>query len=331
LPTRLQKKNIQARIHKPPGDGTSDRAGTDDGYIGLHDIVSTIRRVIIARMQPPTDDEIRFYHEHGWVVTPAIVPQELLDEAAYGAQRLYAGERDRRLLLSAGYLDWTEQDGPLLRLNDYASLQVDEIRRLVVYPLLGLWASRLMAADVVRLFHDQLIFKPGNAPATATAVGWHTDRSYWMTCTSDRMLTAWIPFQDCTEEMGSLTFLDGSHRWENMDQLREFHRQDPTTIESGLPSAEAEKIPMLLERGQVSFHHCRAVHGSRPNRSNLDRLALAVHCQDGENRYRRYTLTDGKPALHVNDVLCRRNEQGFPDYTDPDVCMVLWPPANDPA
>ena len=93
-------------------------------------------------------------------------------------------------------------------------------------------------------------------------------------------------------------------------------------IKSG--STPMEKIPMLLKRGQVSFHHAKTIHGSLTNNSDNLRIALAVHLQPGHNRHKPTTDAKGKPVLHINDVLCRRDDGGDPDYSDPDICPLLW-------
>ena len=76
--------------------------------------------------------------------------------------------------------------------------------------------------------------------------------------------------------------------------------------------------PTRMRRGQVSFHHCRTVHGSGPNHAAGPRRSLAIHLQPGDNRHRPGT------ASHGNDRLVRRRD-GVPDYTDPQVCPQLWP------
>jgi ectoine hydroxylase-related dioxygenase (phytanoyl-CoA dioxygenase family) len=230
------------------------------------------------------------------------------------------------LLLEAG-TDWTEERGNVLRQNDYVSLQVEELRRLVHHPLLAATAARLARTGEIRLFHDQLILKPPQARPSDTAVGWHTDIAYWKTCSSRNLITAWVPFQPVTEDMGPMLVLDGSHRWEGNDRLEFFHESALDEIAERIRSngATMEPVPMLLERGQVSFHHCRAIHGSRPNTSDRDRAALAIHLQDEANRYLPATDADGKRLSHLNDFLCRKDSDGNPDYRDGEVCPVLWP------
>ena len=271
----------------------------------------------------PTDSDIANFEEHGWVTSPGLLPEDLLDEAAEAVEAYYLGERDHTLPVS-GFLDWRPEHGDGLRLNDYVSLQSDVLRKLVCWPGIGRAAAALLRVDRVRLFHDQLITKPPVDSDTNTAVGWHTDKAYWRTCSSDRMVTAWIPFQDCPESAGPIAVVDGSHKWSYTDWMCTFDIQEFASIEEHL-GRSIHGQPLVLKRGQVSFHHARTVHGSFANRSGGFRTALAVHIQDAENTYVRAVGTDGRSVLHINDVLCRPGADGTPDYWDPYICPVLWP------
>lgn len=272
-----------------------------------------------------TEEDIRFYEEHGWWVSPPILSQEELDEAWFGAERYYGGDRDEVLLLEAG-TDWHPGLGDVLRQNDYVSLQVDELRRLVHHRVIARTAAALARSSEVRLYHDQLIYKPPQTAPSAATVGWHTDIAYWKTCSSRNLITAWIPFQTVTAQMGPMTVLDRSHRWTGNDQLEFFHEPDLRVIEERIdPNGETvREVPLLLEAGQVSFHHCRTIHGSKPNTADVPRVALAVHMQDDTNTYAPNVDEQGRRLSHLNDFLCRKGPDGNPDYADPVVCPVLW-------
>lgn len=274
----------------------------------------------------PREADIRFYEEHGWFATERILPDELLEDADYGIERYYAGERDFPLLVDDGYLDWRPGHGNILRLNDYVSLQNRELMALARFPLLAAVAACLARTPTVRLFHDQLLYKPPFEQQDDNVVGWHSDRSYWQTCSSDRMLTVWIPLQDCTVQMGTLRMLDGSHRWPESGSMRSFREQGVEGLEAGLAAADRplHRVDLELKRGQVSFHNALTLHGSGPNLSRQPRIALAVHMQDADNHYRLRHDEQGRPILHINDIACRKNAQGEPDYADPRICPVLW-------
>lgn len=274
----------------------------------------------------PTDDDVAFYDEHGWWISPRILSDDEIDNAAYGAERYYEGERDSPLLVETGR-DWTEADGDVLRQNDYVSLQMEELRELLANPIIAASAARLAGTDEIRLFHDQLIYKPAGAEPATNVVGWHTDISYWKTCSSRSMLTAWIPFQDLTEDMGPLVVLDRSFRWQGNDELKSFHQSDLAALEERIETGgdPMTVVPMVMRKGQVSFHHSRTVHASYPNTSQIPRLAFAVHMQDGGNRFQvAHDPATGKTATHINDILVRKDAEGRPDYRDEEICPLLW-------
>ena len=89
-------------------------------------------------------------------------------------------------------------------------------------------------------------------------------------------------------------------------------------------NAEVVKVPMIIPKGHMSFHHCRTYHGSAANRSPRPRRAISLHLQDGANAYRRFELSTGEVLAYNHDVLVRRLPDGRPDYSDPDFCPVLW-------
>jgi ectoine hydroxylase-related dioxygenase (phytanoyl-CoA dioxygenase family) len=274
----------------------------------------------------PTDAEVAEYRRTGFHVAHGVVPADVLDAAEAGMARFYAGDVDEPFpgRTAWDHTDWHPGDPSALRKNDYASLMVRELAQLVRLPALGAIAARLSGADGIRLWHDQLLYKePAVADGTAN-VGWHTDRQYWQGCTSTEMLTAWVPFHDCDESVGGVTFVEGSHLWQQEGGLDFFDgdlaAQEQRFASGGRP---VRKVTPVLPRGSVTFHHCRTVHGSGPNRSGAPRRSMAIHLQPADNRHRPVG-DDGLPTYHRNDELVRR-AGGVPDYTDPRICPVLHP------
>jgi len=277
------------------------------------------------RLLLPTDDDITFYRQHGWYRSKRVLPDALLDLALTGIQRHFSGERDWILPPTSGFSDWKPGDESGIRNAEVVALQNAEVRSLALHPILGAIAARLTGSSTIRYFADTLVDKPSGLSENESVVGWHTDRAYWGTCTSDNLLTMWIPFQDCTVEMGPLLYVDGSHLWSGTEDLRTFRCKDLQQLERKFADhAPIAKIPMTLLRGEFSVHHCRLIHGSGPNTSGKQRLAFAVHLQDAGNRYRLYRNNKGIPWHIFLDDLAPKHEDGTPDYTDPSVFPVLW-------
>lgn len=277
----------------------------------------------IARVTP---ENVAFYREHGWWVSDTVLSCQVLDELDYAVARYASEERDRPLPKPI-LPQWSGTANGGVRQADYLSLQLDAVMDFIRRPVLPSLAAALSGASEILLFHDQLIWKYGAAANRSTStVGWHTDRAYWRSCTSTEMLTAWIPLQDTPEEMGPLAVWDGSHLWPDTDDLHTFEESDLGALEDRFRTRGREpRIRLLpMRRGQVSFHHCQLVHGSYPNRTDRPRLALAIHYQDGSNRH---VMADGAheaSVIHLNDMLCRVQRDGTPDYKDPEVCPLLW-------
>lgn len=274
----------------------------------------------------PTDADIAFYEERGWFISRLVFDEDVIDDLLYATERHYAGERDYELLYEL-HNDWTPATGDVMRQNDYVSLQNETIRRFTIDSPIGAVARALARTPKVRLFHDQLIYKPADGRVKKSTVAWHTDYAYWDTCTSDKMLTAWVALDDIRPDMGPMVMIDRSHRWSSQYAMRNFHDQDnAASIAAKLAEGHnTVEVPMLLRRGQVSFHHCRTIHGGYPNKSAAPRRGYAIHMQDASNCYRRHLLPDKQLAIHTNDVLCRKDAAGSPDYGDPFVCPEMHP------
>lgn len=279
----------------------------------------------VAETLLPTDDDVAFFREHGYWISPPLVPKPLLQVADRGMERIYAGDVDHHPVSSTGeplperFWGWRPENGDVIRKNDYASLRVDELAQLVRYPPIAACAARLAGVDGIRLWHDQLLYKPVEQPGTRANVGWHVDRQYWMTCSSDNMLTAWVAFHDLDETAGPISFVDRSNHW--VSAGLDFWNQDLAELETRFtPGGDpVHKVAARLQAGQVTFHHCKTIHGSGPNHSAAARRSIAIHLQPADNHYVE------RGAHHPNDVLVRRTPDDLPDYSDPAVCPLLSP------
>jgi len=287
----------------------------------------------------PSADDVESYAKHGWYLSKKLFTDDEVDELIAASDRYYAGERDRALPVRPPHLAyWDPSKGDVQRHNDYVHYEHDGLAKLLRKPLIGAVAAALARADEIRVFQSTMIFKPPIASEPSNIVPWHFDKHYWSTSTSDNMLTAFIPFHDCDEEMGTITMVDGSHRWQEIgtddSMTKHFAERDNSDLERVLAenaaynNVEVVKVPMNIPKGHMSFHHCRIYHGSGANRSPRPRRAISFHLQDGANSYRPYILSTGETVAYNHDVLVRRQADGHPDYSDPDYCPVTWHSPN---
>ena len=173
----------------------------------------------------PTNDDIESYAS-GFYVSQVIVPDRVLDEALHGMERFYASDRDAPFPGRRRSTTWLETgDGDVLRKNDYASLQVGELANLVRYPMIGAVAARLAGTPLVRLWHDQPLYKPIDRPDRPANVGWHGPailEELHLRPHADRL----GPLPRRRRGHGPLTFLDGSHRRSTTSSGLDFFNHD---------------------------------------------------------------------------------------------------------
>ena len=278
----------------------------------------------------PTEEDIKFYKENGYFISPVIFTEEEIDAAVKASEEFYQGHHEtptHPMVEDFVNRSLSDKDyGDSLRKHDYASLAVPALANLYKKPILGAIAQALSGHSKIRLWHDQLLYKPPQKPGTNVNVGWHTDRGYWMVCSSAEMLTAWIPFHDCDETIGTITMIEGSNRWPDNTQVLDFFDGDLEDLEKKFKTggSEVKKVPMQLKKGQVSFHHTLTIHGSGPNLSDKPRRSMAVHLQGDDNKYQEFLLQNGKPAIHYNCIIGKR-ENDVPDFTAPEAFPVLYP------
>jgi hypothetical protein len=283
----------------------------------------------------PSEEEVRFYAYHGWYLTKKLFSDDEIDALEAASDDYYGGARDRELPVQpARLVSWKPSDGPVQRHNDYVHFESDSIARILRKPLVGAVAARLAQVAEIRIFQSTMIYKPPVASEPTNVVPWHFDKHYWASSSSEQMLTAFIPFHDCGPEMGTITMIDGSHRWREIgyddSTVRHFAERDKARLDTMLADnaayngVEVTKIPMNIPKGHMSFHHCRLYHGSSTNLSNRPRRAISLHLQDGANGFREFRLSNGELASYNHDELVRRTPDGRPDYADPEYCPVLW-------
>ena len=242
----------------------------------------------------PTSDEIKPYNDLCYYITPKIIPDEVIDKAKEAAFAMYRGEVDQGSPEIIGPANTVFTEDMVLMNNEYASLQKKEIAYLVRFPMISENAAKLAETDEIRLFADALMCKFPAKQHDNGAFGWHTDGAYWPSCSSDKMITAWIPFQDVTLDMGPLHFIENSHKWVFDENLRKFCAAGNKILDQLIDFLDEtgktyRNIPLTLKKGQVSFHHTYLFHGSSPNTSNKDRMTLPFICRIRKTHFNHHS------------------------------------------
>jgi ectoine hydroxylase-related dioxygenase (phytanoyl-CoA dioxygenase family) len=187
-------------------------------------------------------------------------------------------------------------------------------------------AAGLLGADEVRLWQDQLLFKPPGGPAETT-IGWHQDWASWNTVAShDAFVTAWVAFDDVDDANGAMQMIPGSHAWGLLPGASNFFGSDrDAQLDMLTQERPAEPRSVVMSAGQVSFHHPLTFHGSGPNTSDRLRRSLAVHFVDAAVT----AVSESGGWQHYNLALFleRGGRLGEP-YAYDDLCPLVHPTAR---
>ncbi|HLK59454.1 MAG TPA: phytanoyl-CoA dioxygenase family protein [Chthonomonadaceae bacterium] len=244
----------------------------------------------------PSDADVCFYRENGYWLAPRILSGEELETLRDHYTRVVDG------VYETGRTPWSRH--PPLGEPVNRIVKIDNtywtdatLAWLACHPLLGAMAARLAGASAIRLWHDQLLFKPPDS-GEAGNVGWHQDYHYWQCTDPPNLLTAWVALDDVDEENGCMQMAPGSHRWGLLSE-GDFLNKDLYGLRQRIEAVHGQPFETVfckLPAGAVSFHHCLTVHGSGPNRSQRPRRSLVVHLMPEGTKYRANTPSEG----HMN-------------------------------
>ena len=266
----------------------------------------------------PTEADTVFFEENGYWIAPKLISDTRLETLKQHMELIHQQQFETGHAPWEGY--WKPDSGERLRKTDNSHWADLTLRSLATDPLIGEIAARLMRTNTIGLWHDQLLYKPGRMPQEeelqTANVGWHQDYWYWQCAARPSLLTAWVAFDDVNVANGCMQIVRGSNHWGLLD-TNNFFEQDIQRQEASmqLPAeARFETVPLVMQAGQVSFHHCMTLHGSGPNNTPNPRRSLAVHLMTGNTRYRAGTPGD----THMNTQLLKPADgdlfvgEGFP-------------------
>ena len=148
------------------------------------------------------------YQQDGYWVSPVLFSADEMDVLRAATARVVGGEQRgaRPPTLSLPF-EPTERD---LRKIDNAWWADPDLAALATDERLGRIAAALLGAGSVRLWQDQLLYKPPGGP-TETTIGWHQDWASWDTVASHgAFVTAWVAFDDVDDENGAMQMIPGA-------------------------------------------------------------------------------------------------------------------------
>ncbi len=260
-----------------------------------------------------TDDQVDFYHEHGYLRGIRVLSDEQVDALRHELAAFFeTGHPGHELWYE--YHSNESTDPSTVLFHALGAWRIAPgFHDLLWNPAFTVPASQLLGG-AVRFWHDQLFCKPAKHGGV---VAWHQDYSYWTRTRPMAHLTCWIGLDDSTRDNGCVYYVPKSHRWEllpitglagDMDAIREV-LSDEQWEQFNHP------VAIELKKGEASFHHPLTVHGSFENRTDRPRRAAVINAfRDGVCSDSNDPLLEGVPVVPAGQPL---RGQFFPLLFDP--------------
>lgn len=152
--------------------------------------------------------------------------------------------------------------------------------------LLFKWADEIAHSpallDAVESFigPDIMIWSSGvfwKAPRTGKFVSWHQDATTYNLDDVSRVVRAWVALSPATLENGTMRFLPRTHQ----QPISHKDTVQPDGLLSrgetlDLEIDESRTVPVLIDAGEVSFHHLYTPHASGPNGADIPRVNYVI-------------------------------------------------------
>ncbi|KZR65043.1 phytanoyl-CoA dioxygenase family protein [Prochlorococcus sp. MIT 1306] len=149
-------------------------------------------------------------------------------------------------------------------------LQSDKVWNLIHSPKIEECLMELLKGPIVCI-NSIFVAKEPKSNSFLTP---HQDNIYWGLRTNGAV-SVWIAITGTNEENGCMQVLPGSHK------SPRYHKQEKhidNILQMGekcpLDDEEEKMMPIELNPGEFSIHHCQTVHMSNRNRSNNWRIGL---------------------------------------------------------
>ena len=203
-----------------------------------------------------TTQQVEQFREAGFL-SPVDVMSE--DEATQYLERLESAERAHPAELNSENRNNPHLAFTFLDELAHHPVVVDAVEDLLG-PNLSLWGSVLFIKE----------------PQSKSFVSWHQDATY-MGIEPHEYITPWIALTPSNPENGCMRMIPGSHKSPVREHDDTFHEDNILTRGQAIEDIdESTAVDLVLRPGQMSLHHARVIHGSRPNQSDRRRVGFVL-------------------------------------------------------
>jgi ectoine hydroxylase-related dioxygenase (phytanoyl-CoA dioxygenase family) len=147
----------------------------------------------------------------------------------------------------------------------------EAVRRFVFARRFAKVAADLLGVEGVRLYHDQALFKEAGGGRTP----WHQDQYYWP-FDGDQTITMWMPLVDVPPEIGTMTFVSGSHKLGYLGSYAISDESERTFDAMIKEKALSLETHGAAKAGDATFHAGWMLHSAPPNPTGVLRSVMTV-------------------------------------------------------
>jgi ectoine hydroxylase-related dioxygenase (phytanoyl-CoA dioxygenase family) len=159
------------------------------------------------------------------------------------------------------------------------------IRKAALDSALPALVTQLLETERTNFWEDTTFVKLPETPQRTT---FHQDYAYFQ-ISGSQCCIVWIALDDADLENGTMEYVRGSHRWEEVYAPNVFISQSPHPLSpyERMPDIEANRddydiVSFDVKPGDVIIHHVMTIHGAGGNASS-DRMRRAIsfrYCGD---------------------------------------------------
>jgi ectoine hydroxylase-related dioxygenase (phytanoyl-CoA dioxygenase family) len=245
-----------------------------------------------------SDDQVAFYHEHGYLHVPRIFNEAEIDELSDHLDWLietwairdagWSGPWRRKIMDEA-----TEKRSQLIALHDL-QFYSDAWGRAVTKRALAGAMSDLIGPEV-ELHHSTLHCKP---PETGHPFPMHQDWAFYKH-DADTFVDVLVHLDDTCHANGEIRFLDGSHKLGILAHVTKDEQGRGCTPHLPQDVYRLEDtVPVPAKRGDIVCFNIRTVHGSYMNTTDKMRRLVRLGYRAPDNRQTE-GQSKGRPSWMV--------------------------------
>jgi hypothetical protein len=241
-----------------------------------------------------TKEEIERFRSEGWLHVPGL----LSEEEVSAIESVY--ERFLRREIAVPGRDFCDMSSDYEKpIEEFSIVNVMLPRKYLpsfagnVYELRAASIAEQLWGSDLALDYDQFVAK---RPRKSDAVfHWHQDLGYWPVTPDTRTASFWMALDPTTLANGCMRFVSGSHKEPKLRAHEPMlgDRGKSHTLVARVDEAREPIVPALLQRGDVTVHHERTVHGSGGNGTDGWRrgyvIAFRAQATVEEERRRGFT------------------------------------------